>query len=673
MKRFYLVVLGGLLSVITSQGANTADDGYAGFASSQNYHWTYVDQNGQEIAGFFSGLTTIDDQEYAVFKSDAPSDFFPSESEGYIRQSDGKVFTYIYENTSPGEERVGSEYLLWDFNLEPGDVFEGFEEFQTSPQKVMEKWTVDIDGPKRVLRLHNESSSYFYTVVEGLGAMEYGTMAASGYIDWKTSASSTNADLYLLLSSVSDGNGSTIYERGSTLVSYTPIISEDRVWEYGVGEGKSMSVERMAFRGTRTMNGREYHCFGTLYLGPRVPVEGIEAVVAFNPYLLREEFGKVYLLHTPGSYRVEEDATMSPVESLLYDFTVADGCSLSVFAGGDMTEGSVAIADPIIYRDIECKNYTLWTDGPVFMECLGALGGGNLAEFGKECSAETQSLRYVYSDKGDLLYSVPGLPAFSTKTNTWNYRSYLPGRYVNFEMLFAWQPVEIDGRNYYSFYTDINNLYDNSGSKPVLESSVRSANENRFLIRQESGRILMRVPEQRVWPFLNMDEGVREVCLYDFELEEGDTYEMFTTSGPMTATLIGTSTETVFNEERLLQTFRVNDEKTIEVVEGLGNVTRGTYVTIDIDGNPGNQAGIAPTDMKNPAEGYPTFLINARSFEGKIYSNEDRFLSSVDSFVADEDRFVVPSRRIFDLMGRELSEPIPGHPFIKGGKIFMEK
>ena len=670
-----------LFSVLTCRGAETEEDGYAGFADSWNYRWTYGTSGGEEDAYGFSGLTDIEGHEYAVFKGIPKNedDYFWFD-ESYIRQSDGIVYKYVYEPTRPGEEKRGKEYILWNFNLEPGDVIEAQDEYYYPAQRVLDKWIVDIDGPKRALLLHTESTllPVTYTVVEGIGAIEYGTMAIYGFQEWKVESATARVpvlmgDLYVYLASVSDGDGKNIFEWGKTLVEYSPVISEDRVWEYGIGSGKSMSVERMAFRGTRTVNDVEYHCFGTLYRGPRVPVEGTESAVAFNPYLLREEFGKVYLLHTPGSYRVEEGAAESPVESLLYDFTATDGTDIDVFTDGRMEQGSVSLQSLIPYRDIKAKNYTLWADGPVFMECLGVLKGGNLVEFSKECTSETPYLRYVYSDRGDILYSAPGMPEDELKGMAWIYRSYMPGKYVDFEMNFSWQPTEIKGKNYYSFCTSHNNVFSifSSSSRPLKYGY--GENNDRFLIRQEGGRILMRVPDEKVWPFMTVSEGVSEVCLYDYELEEGESYGMFTTSGVVNATLISKSTEKVYHEDTLLQVFELEDGKIIEVIKGLGNVTRGTYATIELDGaTTGNPEGITPADMLNPTEGYPAFLIKVYNFySDSYYLNDRRFLECVESLDA-EGGFTAPEDRLYDLQGRELRETVPGQPYIKGGKVFVE-
>ena len=690
-KEYYLLVAAGSLlyyenipnAAYTHYFTVPAEttDGYAGFADSWNYRWTYELDNGNRGTFGFSGLTDIDGHEYAIFKDDSNNeDEYLWEGEGYIRQSDGIVYTYLFKRNPPGEEKRGKEYILWNFNLEPGDVIEAQDEYDFPAQRVIDKWIVDIDGPKRALLLAMDrySDPLMYTVVEGIGALEYGTMALYGFQYWKTGSAPARVpvlmgDIYLYLASVSDGAGKNIFEWGKTLVDYTPVISEDKVWEYGIGSGKSMSIERMAFRGTRTVNDVEYHCFGTLYRGPRVPVEGTESAVAFNPYLLREEFGKVYLLHTPGSYRVEEGAAEPPVESLLYDFTATDGIELDVFTDGRMEQGSVSLQALIPCCGIKAKTYTLWADGPVFTEGLGVLKGGNLVEFSKECTPETPSLRYVYSDRGDILYSAPEVPEDELKGKGWIYRSYMPGKYVDFEMNFSWRPTEIEGKNYYSFCTSYNYVFSifSSSSRPLKYGY--GENNDRFFVRQEGGRILMRVPEEKVWPFMTVPEGVSEVCLYDYELEEGESYGMFTTSGVVNATLISKSTEKVYHEDALLQVFELEDGKIIEVIKGLGNVTRGTYVTIEPDGTTtGNPEGITPADMLNPTEGYPAFLVKVyNSYSDSYYLNDRRFLECVESLDS-EDGFIAPEDRLYDLQGRELREPVPGQPYIQGGKVFVE-
>ena len=148
---------------------------------------------------------------------------------------------------------------------------------------------------------------------------------------------------------------------------------------------------------------------------------------------------------------------------------------------------------------------------------------------------------------------------------------------------------------------------------------------------------------------------------------------MFTTSGVVNATLISKSTEKVYHEDTLLQVFELEDGKIIEVIKGLGNVTRGTYATIELDGaTTENPEGITPSYMLNTTEGYPAFLIKVYNFySDSYYLNDRRFLECVESLDA-EGGFTAPEDRLYDLQGRELREAVPGQPYIKGGKVFVE-
>ena len=44
----------------------------------------------------------------------------------------------------------------------------------------------------------------------------------------------------------------------------------------------------------------------------------------------------------------------------------------------------------------------------------------------------------------------------------------------------------------------------------------------------------------------------------------------------------------------------------------------------------------------------------------------------MEAISASEGGFTAPEDRLYDLQGRELREPVPGQPYIKGGKVFVE-
>ena len=144
------------------------------------------------------------------------------EHEGYLREEDGKVFTlieatdnslsdewgisrgvlYLPETTDPGTNKVYSEYLLYDFNMEENGSYDGIS-FVTGGAwsnrfAVLNVSYVEIDGeeckmmyvcPEDQLEYHETYDtpySSYQGIVEGIGAIGEGCLNYHEFIDWPT-------------------------------------------------------------------------------------------------------------------------------------------------------------------------------------------------------------------------------------------------------------------------------------------------------------------------------------------------------------------------------------------------------------------------------------------------------------------------------------------------------
>ena len=181
---------------------------------------------------------------------------------------------------------------------------------------------------------------------------------------------------------------------------------------------------------------------------------------------------------------------------------------------------------------------------------------------------------------------------------------------------------------------------------------------NRYYVREENGKVWLYHTENSMH-FLNGSYAPRlESLIYDFGVPDGEELTFYSPRGEKTAKIATGLTE-VGGEDMLSYTFEGSDG--VKCVEGIGITKGGILPAVNTEFH-----GQAWTD-----ESYVgCVLIAVYDGDGNLIFRQD-LPSEIETVNADNG-FVAPSDRLFDLQGRELREPMPGQPYIKGGKIFVE-
>lgn len=175
-------------------------------------------------------------------------------------------------------------------------------------------------------------------------------------------------------------------------------------------------------------------------------------------------------------------------------------------------------------------------------------------------------------------------------------------------------------------------------------------------VREEDGKVFLFHSENSLY-WLSSAPRL-ESLIYDFGAPDGEELTFYSPRGEKTAKIATGLTE-VGGEEMLSYTFEGSDG--VKCVEGIGITKGGILPAVNTEFH-----GQAWTD-----ESYVgCVLIAVYDGDGNLIFRQD-LPSEIETVNADNG-FVAPSDRLFDLQGRELREPMPGQPYIKGGKIFVE-
>ena len=151
-----------------------------------------------------------------------------------------------------------------------------------------------------------------------------------------------------------------------------------------------------------------------------------------------------------------------------------------------------------------------------------------------------------------------------------------------------------------------------------------------------------------------------ESLIYDFGASDDEELTFYSPEGEKEAK-ISTGFTLVGGEDKLSYTFEGSDG--VKCVESIG-ITKG---------------GILPavnTEFHRPVSAdddsfVGAVLVAVYDGEGNLVFRQD-LPDAVDAISASEGGFIAPADRLYDLQGRELREPVPGQPYIKGGKVFVE-
>ena len=181
-----------------------------------------------------------------------------------------------------------------------------------------------------------------------------------------------------------------------------------------------------------------------------------------------------------------------------------------------------------------------------------------------------------------------------------------------------------------------------------------------YLLREVDGKIyLYHNNNSLVYnPYVNVPAW--QSLIYDFGAADGEELTFYSPEGEKSAKIATGLTE-VDGEDKLCYTFEGSDG--VKCVEGIG-ITKG---------------GILPavnTEFHRPASAddesfVGAVLVAVYDGEGNLIFRQD-LPDAVEAISASEVGFTAPADRLYDLQGRELSEPIPGQPYIRGGQVFVE-
>lgn len=375
-----------------------------------------------------------------------------------------------------------------------------------------------------------------YHVVEGLGVTDWGD-----FINVMPTPAVDQDMTRTWLEKVTDPDGTVIYEYRRP---YPRLIRPDRVWRYHRSNlsftyPQCHSEYYCRFDGTEVVNGVTYSrlCrYKTEHWvewNPGSVSDRITDDRSYSVALLREEEGKVYLL--PASVRndiifpsaeffptgnVPEGCRQSPdvadgadvaslPETILYDFTAADGDSWNFCPDGQMeylmkVEGSSLLR----IRRENCRQLEVsQSDMPgkviKLIEGIGNAGDGNmvsiLLEPDVDCDAGFERFTGVYDTGGNPIYLAPAGASIVNSGNTWEYYAvgsytYDPGGSSLCKAAFR-GTVDIDGKTYHKFVR-YNNVYWEYEDGKLVERRENTDEVLLALMREENGRLYVRAKKQ---------------------------------------------------------------------------------------------------------------------------------------------------------------------------------
>ena len=249
---------------------------------------------------------------------------------------------------------------------------------------------------------------------------------------------------------------------------------------------------------------------------------------------------------------------------------------------------------------------------------------------------------------------------------------------------------DVEGTTYHSFKCI--ELYDNDG-KCDLTAGIGTTE---YLLREDTD-------EGKVWacvakdhPYFSDDIGPytdhEEMLIYDFNQKDGETYGCARFMGKFWYP--SCTGEWIYGGEpdKYGQQFFVQDDeelvvdgkvsRVINIVTPINDGER-MYVNNTLIEGIGCIKGILPVVPYDFYDnGQIIFFTRLLKPDGAVvYEDPDFTDGPVKEWVDDvlsgirnvsEDSLTAPADRLYDLQGRELREAVPGQPYIKGGKVFVE-
>lgn len=292
----------------------------------------------------FDGTETHNGMEYHILRAYncidtnlKPTSFDYLNTIWLLREEDGIVYyldtNWLVDDSDYSEQGKGSarEYVLYNFNIQPGESFDGlamiYNEF--APVKItcngIEKMMINNQETK-LFHLSTEFCPDGFEVLENVGIISKWVFLP--YLNIIDDESDPYKGRYLF-TKYSDTEGNVLYQRDDS--SDARLISDSRIWEYlyfSPDQTEGMLIRR-SFTETKKIENQFYHKFSTLSAlkwdriyddvsGLWIDSEPCECEYKM-PYegWLREEYMKIYMyvkgMDIPGIPEGTE-------EILLYDF-----------------------------------------------------------------------------------------------------------------------------------------------------------------------------------------------------------------------------------------------------------------------------------------------------------------------------------------------------------------
>ena len=659
----------------------------------------------------FRGTRTIGEHEYSIFRDKDENEI------ALLREENRRVYLYCGEDDAekgrffhiifPEDREDTSEALLYDFNLKEGDRFQcvGFDPLDATRGELLDAYITEVSeinvGGETFLCQQfrvdqpgfGEDKMYHYCAVEGVGN-------ADGVLPFPQFGVYANhlSETYHFIRTLTDESGLVLFSRKDfpkDIAHYEPLPSSSKfnpedTWEYRYAwwPKSEYGDESTTFYDVHKLEMKvvdEVSLDGKTYYRMSWNRKDTPEANDSHYFYLRVEDG-AYYTYIPEEYcRGNND--VAPREYLLYDFNMEEGNEYEVPYMKVERYGSEGDMD-IFYMPLETvrfhvsKNYTdeegrrvlemVCEGGGLFpyrmkvVEGIGPMVCGNIAMFffsdrtGWEDWVPSIDFEALIDQEGDEIFISDQdrkVGFCKERDYTWVYAEFdkygnVRYRKMGFNYLCNGSPsrpdVTIDYRRFGTL--GVSNNPDGDWEK---------ADFNRCYVREEDGKVWLYHTEGSLHVLYDVQAPRMESLIYDFGAADSEELTFYSPAGEKSAKIVTGLTE-VGGEDKLSYTFEGSDG--VKCVEGIG-ITKG---------------GILPavnTEFHRPASAddesfVGAVLVAVYDGEGNLIFRQD-LPDAVEAISAPEGGFTAPEDRLYDLQGRELREPVPGQPYIKGGKVFV--
>ncbi len=659
-------------------------------------HWFIVDDIDSQLDG----------ENYTCWRGlVSRSPYYEYSSDSYhLRNEDGVICKregyFVYPNLYYKPKEV-----VVDFNKEVGETFRSNIGGIEQDVLVTNKWTVNLDGERRAFRILPELFDCPIIVVEGFGALKHGNLGVLGenywdeYLEDDENLDNKYQTHYHVLNNVKDEDGHVVYDRFSTPIG-KPTFDAENTLTYNIIEISSFADDRhdpyLLTQMTLRKEGDEEHQ-GTSYMKYSWGVTEDKSSDNKALYLMREDNGAYYLYVDENNFHSTE-VNIPAGEYLMYDFNMNEGetfeapvCLVSNLKGNILEEGKLAMCHFTVketYTDEFGRRCLLispelaadgnW-DVPEeisVVEGVGVLSYGNLAicifATNSANSTKRTSIEFVsMNDRmGNLYYISPTerKAGFAKeKDYEWVYGMYSAHGNLSYHKM---------GFNHHVTVKDVTTgeekiyrRFVTKGQSAHPSGPFRDEPFKVWYLREEDG-IFYLYHSIGSTTIENVDnDELEESVIYDFlksNTLKHNSLSAYTTEGYKDLPVRDWTYRWYGSEQLVTLSCRGqeagNTTHNVISIQGLGVVKGGILPCI-------NTIYRLPADV-NDISYCGAALVSVHDGEGNLIFSQE-MPSDVEAIPMQTDTYTAPELRIFDLMGRELQAPVPGQPYIKGGKVMI--